>query len=145
MLREIRASDFASLIELRSATRQNAMSARELEAIGVTETSMKAAIKGTHRGWLVECEGHLVGFAMGDAKAQELTVIALLPDFEGKGYGARLLKRVEEWLAEQGCSEIWLTTDVDQSLRAYGFYISQGWKDEKMEDGLRYMTKDLGS
>ena len=104
MLREIRASDFASLIELRSATRQNAMSARELEAIGVTEPSMKAAIKG-----------------------------------------ARLLKRVEEWLAEQGCSEIWLTTDVDQSLRAYGFYISQGWKDEKMEDGLRYMTKDLGS
>lgn len=143
MLREIVRSDFAALIELRGATRQNAMSRSELAAIGVTEASMTAAINGTHRGWLIEHDGHPVGFAMGDAKAQELTVIALLPGVEGNGYGSQLLEKIETWLREQGCNEIWLTTDVDQSLRAYGFYISHGWKDEKIENGLRYMTKDL--
>lgn len=143
MLRPIVDSDFSALIELRGKAAQNAMSPNELEAVGVTEASMKAAIKGTHRGWLVENEGRPVGFAMGDAQAGELTVIALLPDFEGKGFGSDLLAKVETWLGQQGCKEIWLTTDVDQKLRAYGFYISQGWKDDKLENGLRYMAKDL--
>jgi hypothetical protein len=33
----------------------------------------------------------------------------------------------------------WLTTDVDTTLRAYGFYRPRGWTDWKIENGLRWM------
>lgn len=117
------------------------MSLVELERIGITEDSIKAAIKGTHRGWLYEDEGEIGGFAMGDYEAGELTVIALLPSYEKRGIGSQLLSKVETWLRSKGCQCIWLTTDVDPSLRAYGFYIKHGWQDSKIENGDRFMIK----
>lgn len=116
----------------------------ELASIGITVESMRAAIQGSHKGWLAEDNGNVVGFAMGDFEAGELTVIALLPDYEGKGIGKALLNNVEEWVQSKGCNSIWLTTDIDPSLRAYGFYIRQGWDDLKIEHNLRYMKKRFG-
>jgi hypothetical protein len=52
-----------------------------------------------------------------------------------------LLEQVETWLFSEGCSSLWLTTDVDTRLRAYSFYKEHGWRDWKIENGLRYMTK----
>ena len=46
---------------------------------------------------------------------------------------------VEQWLWQSGCLRAWLTTDVDASLRAYGFYRHRGWTDWKIEDGLRWL------
>lgn len=40
-----------------------------------------------------------------------------------------LLEKVEAWLFSQGCSELWLTTDLDKRLRAYSFYKKHGWSD----------------
>ena len=37
----------------------------------------------------------------------------------------------------------WLTTDVDENLRAVGFYRHLGWEDWKFEDGDRFMKKRL--
>src|SRR6516164_5645284 len=37
----------------------------------------------------------------------------------------------------------WLTTEVDTSLRAYGFYRRQGWTDWKIERDLRWMEISL--
>ena len=143
VIREIVENDVPSLFRVRVATRENAMSLDELEGVGVTEDSIRAAIKGTHRGWLCEENGEIVGFAMGDYHGSEMTVIALLPTYENRGIGAQLLSRVESWLRSEGCKEVWLTTDIDPCLRAYGFYLDQGWKDGKIESGLRYMTKNL--
>ena len=80
---------------------------------------------------------------MGDSEAKELTVIAMLPDYEKKGIGKQLLNKVETWLRSAGSKSIWLTTDIDPKLRAYTFYIKNGWQDWKIENGLRYMTKEL--
>ena len=143
MIREIVESDIPSLFDVRVATRENVMTLDGLAEIGVTEESSREAIRGTHRGWLYEDECCVGGFAMGDFEAAELTVIALLPSHEKRGIGSQLLCKVEEWLRTKGCLEIWLTTDIDPSLRAYGFYIKHGWVDSKIEDGLRYMTKNL--
>ena len=41
----------------------------------------------------------------------------------------------------EGWEEIWLTTDVDENLRAVGFYRHLGWEDWKFEDGDRFMRK----
>ena len=83
----------------------------------------------------------MVGFAIGDRSSGEMWVIAVLPGHIGRGIGGALLEKVEAWLFSEGCSELWLTTDVDTRLRAYSFYKKHGWTDWKIENGLRYMRK----
>jgi ribosomal protein S18 acetylase RimI-like enzyme len=68
-------------------------------------------------------------------------VIAVLPGHIGRGIGGALLEKAEAWLFSEGCSELWLTTDLDTRLRAYLFYKKHGWRDWKIENGLRYMKK----
>jgi GNAT superfamily N-acetyltransferase len=139
--RKVAAADLPELMDLRAATRENRLTHEELAAMGITVESTMRLLETSHNGWLCEISGRAVGFAMGDRANGEMWVIAMLPEFERMGIGARLLALVEEWLWSQGWSEIWLTTDIDPSLRAYGFYQSQGWSDWKIVDGLQYMRK----
>ena len=141
-IRQITDADVAGLFPVRVATRENALSLEELAGFGITEESVRGMLEAdSHRGWLWEEAGRIVGFAMGNRKNGEMWVIALLPAFEGRGIGAQLITRVEDWLWSEGWSEIWLTTDIDPALRAYGFYRKQGWVDHEIRDGLRYMKK----
>jgi hypothetical protein len=36
---------------------------------------------------------------------------------------------------------IWLTTDIGRLLRAYSFYLNNGWEDDYIHDNLRYIKK----
>lgn len=139
--REITRDDIPSLFAVRIATRENALSLEELSAQGITEESVGGMIQTTHRGWLCEADGRAIGFAMGNGQTGEMWVIAVLPELEGRGIGARLMTLVEDWLWSRGWEEIWLTTDIDTSLCAYGFYLKRGWTDAEIKDGLRYMKK----
>lgn len=143
VFREIEAGDIPSLFEVRTRTRENRYSLAELERLGITPESVERMMASTHRGWLCEEEGSVVGFAMGDGSTGEMWVIAVLPSHERRGVGSRLLRLVEGWLASEGWREAWLTTDEDAGLRAYGFYRSKGWRDLETRDGLRYMVKAL--
>ncbi len=145
MIRKILHKDVSSLFEVRVATRENTLSLSELEKLGITEETIHLAIDDSHCGWLCELDRKTVGFAMGDFRANELTVIALLPEYENQGIGAKLLNKVEAWLLAKGCNEIWLTTDTNINLRAYGFYIKHGWVDDKVEAGDRHMVKALNA
>ncbi|MFZ6027588.1 MAG: GNAT family N-acetyltransferase [Chloroflexota bacterium] len=142
-VREITENDVPALFAVRVATHENRLTRAELTAMGITEASVKERLRGSFKGWLCEDGGRVVGFAMGDRSTGELWVIAVLPDYVGRGIGMALLQKVEQWLAASGCSRLWLTTDVDTSLRAYTFYLRQGWRDDRLEDGLRYMVKDM--
>ena len=139
--REITASDVDDLFTVRIATRENALSREQLTALGITEDTVLTMLATTHRGWLCEQDGRVVGFAMGNRANGEMWVIAVLPDHEGRGIGAELLIRVEDWLWSEGWDQVWLTTDVDSTLRAYGFYRRHGWLDLEVKNGLRYMRK----
>jgi GNAT superfamily N-acetyltransferase len=139
--KDIGANDIPSLFVVRIATRENAYTMDGLERLGITEASVTDMIKTTHRGWLCEVDKQVIGFAIGNRKNGEMWVIAVLPEYEGKGVGKELLIRVEDWLWSEGWNEIWLTTGIDPSLRAYRFYRSQGWIDYEIRDGLRYMKK----
>lgn len=141
MIRAITAVDLPALFAVRVATRENALSCTELEAMGVTEDAVTRMLAESHQGWLAEQDGRVVGFAMGNGQTGEMWVIAVLPEFEDQGFGGRLLGRVEEWLWSLGWEELWLTTDLDPTLRAYGFYRHHGWVDARLADGLRYMAK----
>lgn len=66
-----------------------------------------------------------------------------MPAHEGRGIGGRLMAIATSWLATSGCTRAWLTTDIDTTLRAYGFYRRRGWTDWKIERGLRFMALNL--
>ncbi len=140
--REIRLSDIPALIDLRTRTDENCLSLEELLSLGINEDTVREKLSTNYKGWLCEIEDKIVGFAIGDKKTGEMWVIAVLPEYINQGIGTRLLILVEEWLFAQGCERLWLTTDIDTRLRAYSFYLKHGWVDDRIEDGIRYMSKD---
>ena len=100
----------------------------ELEAeYGLTPESLAKAMQASAKGWVCEVGDQVVGFAMGDSESGEMTVIAVLSEFERRGIGKALLDRVRDWLFDSGHDEIWLLTTPNLNFRAYGFYLSQGW------------------
>ncbi len=144
-IREIEAKDVPDLFDVRVATHENRLSREELAFMGINENAVREKLAGTFTGWLCEDSGRIVGFAMGDRSTGELWVIAVLPNYVGRGIGSVLLRRVEAWLFGNQCERVWLTTDVDTRLKAYSFYRQHGWKDDRIENGLRYMAKERAS
>ena len=142
-VRRITPADIPALFDVRPRTRENALTVEQLRSLGITPDSVAAWLQGSTSGWLCETAGEVVGFCMADCSRAELLVLALLPAYEGRGIGGRLMQEAENWLAACGCSRAWLTTAEDPALRAYGFYRHRGWTDWKIADGVRYMQRDL--
>jgi ribosomal protein S18 acetylase RimI-like enzyme len=141
--REITAADVPALFRVRPRTRENALTHEELERLGINPQSVTESLGLSTKGWVCDDSGEVVGFSMADRATGEFLVIAVLPEYEGKGVGGRLMTLAEEWLAASGCERAWLSTDLDTSLRAYGFYRKRGWSDWKIERGNRYMELTL--
>jgi GNAT superfamily N-acetyltransferase len=72
------------------------------------------------RGWVVEIQGGIVGFAIANATDGNVWALFVHPDHERRGYGRRLHDVMVSWLWEQGALKLWLTTDP--GTRAQGFY-----------------------
>ncbi len=127
--REMATDDLPAVFELRVATRENAVTMEELEEdYGITPQSLAEAMATHVKGWLCEDNGLAVGFAMGDRANGEVQVVALRPSHEGRGIGKRLLDQVTSWLFSEGHEEIWLLSNPDPTIRAYGFYRRLGWR-----------------
>jgi ribosomal protein S18 acetylase RimI-like enzyme len=137
--REIDAADVPALFCVRQSTRENAMTLEELQRLGINPQSVTESLGQSTKGWVCDDSGRVVAFSMADRATGEFLVIAVLPEYEGEGIGGRLMTLAEEWLAASGCKRAWLTTDLDATLRAYGFYRKRGWTDWKIERGLRWM------
>ena len=121
-------SDIDATYGVRARTRQNPVSRGQLEAWGFTAEAVAAGyLAGRYAGWVCEDEGEIVGFGTGDAATGEILVIAVLPEYEGKGIGKRLLELVSESLSERGCRRLWLAASPDPAIRAHGFYRAHGW------------------
>jgi GNAT superfamily N-acetyltransferase len=139
--REIVAADVPALFALRPKTRENVMTVEQLARLGITVETVIESLALTHKGWLCSVAGGVVGFSIADRSTGELAVIAVLPEYECRGIGASLMDLAETWLWQSGCTRAWLTTDVDTTLRAYGFYRHRGWTDWKVERNLRWMER----
>jgi GNAT superfamily N-acetyltransferase len=78
---------------------------------------------------------------MANGSTGEFWVIAVRPEYEGRGIGSELLELAEGWLWSIGWKEIWLWTSLDTRLRAYSFYRKRGWIDAEIRKNQRFMTK----
>ncbi|MBK5143235.1 GNAT family N-acetyltransferase [Budviciaceae bacterium BWR-B9] len=136
--------DVTEMFRVRLSVNDNKMTQEALSAHGITHQSLPAMLIDQGRGWVAENEQKIVAFAM--ANATESTIFALFvePDFEGRGIGRQLMIAAEQWLAEMGCSQIWLETDSNLDVRANGFYHYLGWIEEGIQaDGQTKFIKCL--
>jgi GNAT superfamily N-acetyltransferase len=122
-------ADATDCVSLRGQTRQNAVSAARLAALGITAESWGADIQAGHLpGHVCVAGGRMVGYCFGDARTGEVVVLALLPPFEGRGIGKQLLSLVVGDLQAQGHSRLFLGCAKDDSTRSHGFYRHLGWR-----------------
>lgn len=121
-------ADLPQVFDVRVSTLENTITLSRLTELGITPDSLTTALQNSAKGWVCEVEEKIVGFVMGDKSSAELTVLALRPEFEGRGIGKRLLQQVQGWLFANGHQELWLVTSPEPTFRAYGFYQSQGWQ-----------------
>ena len=140
-IREIKPEDIPSLFDIRIKTWHNSNGAEEMLQMGITHESVIKMMEKTHRGWLAEVDGDIVGFTIGNQVTGEMWVIAVLNEFENRGIGRSLMQKIEKWLFDKGADKLWLVTDPNEEFRAVGFYHRLGWQDWKIEQGSRYMIK----
>jgi GNAT superfamily N-acetyltransferase len=104
------------------------MSVREnvLVSMRLTERDYVVAIEETGRGWVVELDGSIVAFAIGDTTDGSIWALFVEPGHEGKGYGRQLHDIMIAWLWQQGHDRLWLSTEP--GTRAERFYEAAGWR-----------------
>lgn len=129
VFRAVKPSDIEGLFSVRARTRENALSKEQLASIEVTVESLADDLgSGRVMGWVCLHESNLVGFCLGDVTKAEVLVLAVLPEYESRGIGTRLLSLVVNRLRSTGCHTIWLAASADSRVRAHGFYRSLGWR-----------------
>lgn len=120
-VRQALRTDLASLFAIRDAVRENRARPGSISAEQVCRE-----LEVTGRGWVVEVDGEVVGFAIGNARSGNVWALFVAPAAEGRGYGRRLHTEMVQWLWSQGLGRLWLTTGA--GTRALGFYQQLGWR-----------------
>jgi GNAT superfamily N-acetyltransferase len=119
----------AEYIRLRGQTRENAVSADRLRAWGITAESWAQDIRSNILdGFVALADRQLVGYCFGNPRTGEIVVLALSPDFEGRGIGRQLLTRVVDRLLRAGHARLFLGCSADPAVRSHGFYRHLGWR-----------------
>jgi ribosomal protein S18 acetylase RimI-like enzyme len=82
------------------------------------------------QGFIAEVDDHIAGYARlffnRDENRLYVSSLYLLPEFEGKGIGIRLLESAEGYAAEKGLDELWIGVMVKNS-QALVFYRKVGF------------------
>lgn len=121
LIRPALAADAAGMHRVRMSVQEN-----RLVSMQLSEHDYIVAIEATGRGWVVELEGNIVAFAIGDTSTGSIWALFVAPGHEGKGYGRQLHDIMIAWLWEQGHDRLWLSTEP--GTRAERFYSTAGWR-----------------
>ena len=119
-LRVATRADVGAIQRVRHAVRQN-----RLTSGVITDDDVIDAIERTGRGWVVEADGRIVGFAVGNGETGNIWALFVEPGWERRGHGRRLHDAMVEWLWSRGLRRLWLSTEAN--TRAEGFYAAAGW------------------
>jgi GNAT superfamily N-acetyltransferase len=130
--------DIEATYAVRASTRENPIPKALLIGMGFTPESVRDSyLAGTYMGWVCEAGSGIVGFCTGDSSTGEILSLAVLPGYEGRRIGIRLLDLVVGDLRSRGIARIWLSASPDPRIRAHGFYRANGWAPtgETLENG----------
>ncbi len=121
ILRQANRDDVAAIQRVRASVRENRLVSRR-----ISDAEVQRYLELLGRGWVVEVDGEVVAFAIGDATIGNLWALFVDPRHERRGYGRRLHDTVVAWLWAQGLQHLWLTTAA--GTRAERFYEAAGWQ-----------------
>ncbi len=122
VLREASRVDIEAMRRVRSSVREN-----RLMSAAISRSEYVAAIEETGRGWVIEVDGRIVAFAVGNRRTGNIWALFVEPAYEGRGYGRKLHDAMIDRLWSQGVQRPWLTTAP--YTRAARFYEAAGWID----------------
>ena len=121
MLRQAVFSDIADMQRIRHSVHEN-----RLVSTSISDEQVRESIEKTGRGWVIESEGEIVAFAIGNAENGNIWALFVHPTHERRGYGRMLHDTMVEWLFSRGLERLWLTTEL--GTRAQRFYEAAGWE-----------------
>jgi GNAT superfamily N-acetyltransferase len=137
-LREASGDDLAGIFRVRTSVTENLISPERLERMGVTGANIAGTFKRDAKGWVAVQRGEVVGFSIAHQTSRSIFALFVLPGYENRGLGRRLLDAASAWLWDNGADIVWLTTAPD--TRAARFYERDGWVCSGVEanDELRF-------
>lgn len=120
-LRMATAADIPAIWQVRHAVTENVLTPGK-----ITDEDVRREIEETGRGWVVEVDGVVRAFAIGNARTGNVWAIFVHPDAQDRGYGSLLHDEMIHWFGTQPVARLWLTTGTDTRARA--FYEKHGWR-----------------
>lgn len=112
------------MFHVRISVIENHLSREEMQRIGITENVVADLIEKSYCAWVATDNEKIIGFSMILPDEGCLFAAFVLPEYEGRGIGRRLVEIAEKELFRH--HEIaWLETD--KQSRAAKFYIQLGW------------------
>jgi len=119
--REATPKDIPQIQIVRHSVKENTLSNPNL----VTDQDCLEFLTQRGKGWVCECEGQIVGFAIADLKENNIWALFIDPKFEKKCIGSKLQHIMLDWYFSQGKTYVWLGTSPN--TRAETFYRKTGW------------------
>ena len=107
-LRQAVRNDLPDLFRVRRAVSED-----RLFLLTMPDDQVIEALETTGRGWVIELDGVIVAFALGDALTGSISALFVDPPHRGHGYGRRLHDTVVDWLWSQGRDRAWLNAQPD--------------------------------
>lgn len=130
--REAKRADVRGMFDVRTSVTENHLSREQMQQLGITESVVADMIQQRRCAWVATADDTLVGFSMILPDEGCLFAAFVLPEYEGRGIGRRLVALAEEELFKYHESA-WLETD--EQSRAARFYLQLGWGDKQTIDG----------
>ena len=114
--------DIPQIQIVRNSVKENHLSNPNL----IPDDLVEEFITKRGKGFVCEIDKKIVGFSIVDFVENNVWALFLLPEFEGKGIGKKLLQLMLDEYFSKTKETIWLSTEANS--RAEIFYKKQGWK-----------------
>ena len=125
VVREALGADMPGISRVRTSVVENLLTREQLAARGITEASVAASFLANSKGWVAGVCGRDRGLHDCRSRSRSIFALFVLPQWERRGLGGRLLDLALDWLRANGADLVWLTTGPD--TRAARFYERRGW------------------
>ena len=137
-LRQAVAADLPAMWAVRYSVTENTLTPGR-----INDAEFLQVIESTGRGWVIEANGQIQAFAVGNAITGNVWALFVRPQAQGQGYGSHLHTALLEWFRTQVIGTLWLSTGTH--TRARKFYEQHGWQCAGPcgDDEVRYERPNL--